>query len=104
MEAHAMTHRGSPHARRGATLDAVAGYQYLSPQRVWMDEARETALAEAAQRRLLVGTGHVSVPRSPGAAVRHRLGAVLVNLGSRLQGASAEGQTVAASAGSGVGV
>ena len=88
MDAYAITRRGSTATRRGATWDAVGGYQYLAPHRMWMDETRESVMAEAARARLLAGAEPGPGRRSLLRAVRHRAGAALVAVGARLQGAN----------------
>ena len=101
MDAYAITRRGSAALRTGATWDAVEGYQYLAPHRVWMDETREAAMAEAARARLLMGAEQASTRWSLVEAVRHRVGAALVGVGTRLQGTRPAGHAAAAPAGSG---
>jgi hypothetical protein len=91
MDAYAIMRRGSEAVRPGATWDAVGGYQYLAPHRVWMDETRESVMAEAARARLLAGAEPASGRRSLVEAVRHRIGAVLVGVGTKLQGANGAG-------------
>ncbi len=101
MDAYAITRRCSAAARTGATWHAVGGYQCLAPHRLWMDETREAAMAEAARARLLTGADPASTRWSLVEAVRHRVGAALVGVGARLQGTRPAGHTAAAPAGSG---
>ena len=87
MDAYAITRRGSAAAGKGATWEAVGGYGHLAPHRVWMDETRESVMAEAARARLLAGAEPASGRRSLLEAVRHRLGAALIGGGERFRGA-----------------
>ncbi len=91
MDAFAITRRGSEAVRTRATWDAIGGYQYLAPHRIWMDEARESVMAEAARARLLMGAEPASGRRSLVEAVRHRVGAALIGVGTKLQGANGAG-------------
>ena len=74
--------------RRAELLDAIRDYRYLAAHKLAADDLRERAIAEAARSRLLAANGVVPGWRPAIAEMRQRLGAVLVGVGSRLQGAS----------------
>ena len=101
MDAYAITRRGSAALHTGATWDAVGDYQCLAPHRMWLDETRQSVMAEAARARLLELAEPASGRRSLLEAVRHRVGAALVGVGTRLQGASPAAPATPAPAGSG---
>lgn len=71
-------------AQRQAMLDTIADYRFLTPHKIAADERRQLAMAHAA---LSGATGGSAVAfRQWPVALRRRLGAALVEVGTRLQG------------------
>ena len=75
-------------ARRAQVLATIRGHRYLAGHKLALDEAHERAAAESARCRLLAANGAATGWRPGGAGVRRRVGAALVGVGTRLQGAS----------------
>ena len=75
-------------ARRAEVLDTIRDHRYLAGHKLALDEAHERAVAEAARCRLLADAGLAPGWRPAVAGVRRRVGAALVGVGTRLQGAS----------------
>lgn len=70
--------------QRQAMIDTIADYRFLTPHKIAADERRQRAMAHAA---LSGATGGSAVAfRQWPVALRRRLGAALVEVGTRLQG------------------
>jgi hypothetical protein len=85
----------SPHqSRETQVLDAVVGYRYFAPWKLGMDETHHRMRAEAAVGRLLAETAPPGgYPRLTD-RVRQRVGALLIRLGTTLQGVPSGTATV----------
>lgn len=93
-------------AHQDQILDLVTDYRYLAPAKLALDEAREQLLAAAALDRLLPPADSADRQSSPMEAVRHRLGGLLIRLGTNLRDAYAvepDIPTTSGAAASGVG-
>ena len=88
-------------ARREQVLNIIRDHRYLAGQKLALDEAHEQAVAEVARARLLADAGFAPGWRLLTAGLRQRVGAALVRVGTRLQGAGSTGRATAAPAGSG---
>ena len=75
-------------ARRAEVLNTIRDHRYLAGHKLALDEAHEWAVAEAARCRLLAANGAAAGRRPLIVEVRRRVGAALVGIGTRLQGAS----------------
>jgi hypothetical protein len=86
--------------RRPDRIDTLLEWRYLASHKLAADKRHERAIAEAAQRHLLVANG-LTTGRHPAIdGMRKRVGAALVALGTRLQDVSPTAQPAAAPAGS----
>jgi hypothetical protein len=94
-------HYQTAKARRPDRIDTILEWRYLASHKLAADEHYERAIAEAAQRHLLVADGLTTGWRPVIDRTRRYLGAVLVAMGTRLQGMSLTAQAVAAPIGSG---
>ena len=94
----AVGHRAAE-ARREKLLNAICDYRHLAAARLAMDDAHERAVAEAARSRLLATDGVAAGWRPFIGAMRRRVGAALVGVGTRLQGTAPTGHASAAPAG-----
>jgi hypothetical protein len=75
--------------RENQVLDAVVSYRYLAPGKLAFDEAHERMLTEAALCRFLDGTDPSAGRPRLTEVIRHRLGGLLVLIGTSLQGTQA---------------
>lgn len=83
----APTRQGDAIAQRQALLDTIANYRFLTPHKIAADERRQQAMAHAA---LSYPTSRPAVTsRHWAASMRRRLGAALIEVGTRLQGGAA---------------
>ena len=90
-------------ARQTELLDTIQNCRYLASHKLALDDARQRALAEVTRSRLLADAGVASGWRPSAGAMRQRLGAALIGVGTRLQGASPAAAAVTlAPSGSGV--
>ena len=87
--------------RRPDRIDEILEWRYLASHKLAADDHYERAIAEVAQRHLLVANGLTTGWRPVIDGMRQRMGAVLVAIGTRLQGVSPTAQAVAAPIGSG---
>src|SRR5688500_3224571 len=86
--------RGRP--RQNQTLNVIDDFRYLAPAKLGRDEAHERMLADAALRQILGGTKATAGRPRLVASVRHRLGGILILIGTRLQGVHAVATAVPA--------
>ena len=87
--------------RRPDRVDMIMDWRYLASHKLAADERYERAIVEAAQRSLLVANGLTTGWRPVIDGMRQRMGAVLVAVGTRLQGVSPTVQTASGLSGSG---
>jgi hypothetical protein len=87
--------------RRPDRVDMILDWRYLASHKLAADEHYERAIAEAAQRHLLVANGLGTGWRPVIDGTRRRVGGILVAIGTRLQGVSPTIQTAAALGGNG---
>lgn len=85
-------------SRHDQTLNAIVDLRYLAPAKLARDEAHERMLAEAALLQLVAGNASMTGRPPLLDTGRHRLGGILILIGTMLQGAHA-GTTVPASCG-----
>ena len=83
------------------TLNAVVDFHYLAPAKLARDEARERMLAEATLRQFV--DGNEPMTRRPPLMdkIRHRLGCILILIGTGLQGAHGDTTTASTAFGPG---
>ena len=71
-------------AQRQAMLDTIVDYRFFAPARFGADELWRREMARAALSR--EASRHVAAPWLWAAALRRRVGATLIEVGTRLQG------------------
>jgi hypothetical protein len=84
-------------SRQNQTLNAIDDFRYLAPAKLGLDEAHERILADAALRQIVDGNEPTAGRPQLIDSVRHRLGGILILIGTRLQGVHAVATTVPAS-------
>jgi hypothetical protein len=88
-------------SREDRVLDTVLAYRFYAPRALALDEEQERMLAEAALGRVFDMTEPMMGGPWPTDGVRHRLGSLLMLLGTALQGAPAIETTAPAAPDSG---
>lgn len=74
-------------ARQDQMVDLILNYGFLAPALIASFERQQQLMQEAALYRIPRSAGGTESPSAPRVSVRHRLGALLVRLGTTLQGA-----------------
>ena len=96
----------SPNGRRRSsrhdqTVNAIVDFRYLAPAKLARDEAQERMRVEAAQAQFVNGNKPMIGKPKLTVVVRHRLGGILILIGTGLQGAHAASSVVPSAAGLG---
>ena len=88
---------GLGNSRQRQMLDAVVPYRYYAPAKLALDEAREQMLAETALYHLMNASRPTAGRSQLTQRVRHRLGGILILIGTHLQGTGTRMTTAPAS-------
>jgi hypothetical protein len=88
-------------SRQNHTLDAIVDFSYLAPAKLGLDEAHERMRVDAALRQIVGGNEPTAGRPHLVNSVQHRLGGILILIGTRLQGVHAVATTVATASGPG---
>jgi hypothetical protein len=88
-------------SRQNHTLNAIVDFRYLAPAKLVWDEAHERMRADAALRQIVDGNEPTAGRPQLVNSVQHRLGGILILIGTRLQGVHALATTVPAASGPG---